>query len=770
MVRNLLIILFSSICVLSNAQNFTLASGASTDHDVTGTKEGGAVWADFDNDGDLDVLINTSANSRLIRNEGGFSFTDISTTHATGITLVACDRSALWGDLNNDGLVDFVRNSYSRIEIYLNRGILGGAYADYSFGVDFPSGGTDEMLPNLVITNLELGTCSTLWGGAGRSINAEGVGLIDYNNDGWLDLIFENGECGIDILENRLDEPPTEGTTVINTRFDEGGDNDGNIETSLPASAANNTEAIDNDFFRQVTTATAATPYLGFPNTSGNGDFFTIGDYDADGFVDLVVRKPTGTNSIWKNDGDGTFSDIGVDMTGGSLISPTENDTDGGKGGVVMCDFDKDGDFDLFWSDGGPSQVWLQHPLGTFTATAKPAIPGTPDIDGCACGDVDLDGDTDLFLGNNTGNSYLFINTTTSANDVSALNFTLQNIAVNANAEGVNMIDYNGDGDYDLYVNVNNAANQIWINDYCDDGDCNFLNILIEDCVDGTTVTRPVVGASVYLEDLDGNIVTAKVDGSTASGHGAQNPPSPLIGIPDPDEEYVAKIIFPEKNGVTEMYSYQFTPSLLTTPNTLVLTAVIGTDGNLCTFSALPVELLYFTAEKNEEGIMVKWATVTEMDNDYFVLEKSHNGKVFDEIARIQGSGTTNTKVTYSHLDPYPYNGFNYYRLVQYDFDGKSTKSKIIRIKAEGKQGDGIAIYPNPVKDRLTINFSKEWQNSKAIIAIHDVQGNKIVETEVSSPGNSMDFEWDHNIEGFYWIKISNPQLTVVKKLVKISE
>lgn len=750
---NLLILAFSLACLLGYAQTFAPSDevGAAVGLDVSGAKDGGAVWADFDNDGDLDLLINTSVDSRLLRHDGS-TFTDVTSTLAAGLTLARCERSAVWGDLNNDGYVDFVRNDFDRIEIYINRGPIGGGYMDYSFGVDSPAGGTDEMRPNLTITHLEGSACASRPNG----INAEGTGLIDYNNDGWLDIIFENGECGLDILENGKNNL----AATVNVFFDDGDENNGILDDL--------TEVTTNTYFFQVTTPAASPAYLDLPSFSGNGDYFSLGDYDGDGLVDVVVRKPTGTNSIWKNDGDGTFTDIGVDLAGAFLVNPIESNA-GQKGGIVLCDFDLDGDFDIFWSDAGINQIWLQNPIGTFTATSKPSVPGGSNIDGCACGDVDLDGDTDLFLGNNAGDSYLYINTTSAPNNVGLLNFSQQNIAVNDDAEGVNMIDYDSDGDYDLYVNVNNGPNQIWENDRCDGG-CNFLNIVIEDCIDGTTVTRPVVGAAVLLTDLGGNIVSAKVDASTASGHGAQNPASPLIAVPDPNETYIAEIIFPEKNGVAETYSYQFTPSSLIPANTLTLTAVNGTDGSFCSFSILPVELLYFTAENNDEGVLLKWATATELNNNYFVIERSHNGKLFDEIARVHGSGTTQGKVTYSHLDSHPFDGFNYYRLVQYDYDGTSSKSKIIRIKSVLKRGEGISIYPNPVRDQLTINLSEQWQRTGSTVVIHDLQGNKVLEQEIDPFAARVNIPWLQTSEGFYWIKISNHQQTVIRKLVRISQ
>ena len=186
-----------------NAQTFTKIVGAAG-LATTGSKEGGAVWADFDNDGDLDVVVNTNNStirSRLYQNDGGSppTFTDITATYAAGFLNNTTERSAIWGDLNNDGYIDYIRNAYDRVEIYINRGVIGG-YTDYSLGVDSPIGGSDEQLPNLVFTSLQDGQ------------NAEGIGLMDYDNDGWLDIIVENHNYGIDILKNNLN-----GKTVMIT-------------------------------------------------------------------------------------------------------------------------------------------------------------------------------------------------------------------------------------------------------------------------------------------------------------------------------------------------------------------------------------------------------------------------------------------------------------------------------------------------------------------------------------------------------------------------
>ena len=107
--------------------------------DMDGNKDGGFTFADFNADGYLDLMLNTfvdDANhrSRLYFNSGppNFTFTDVTTTHAQGLIASGLagssvmERSAVAGDLNNDGYPDFIRNANVRLELYLNNGPSSG--------------------------------------------------------------------------------------------------------------------------------------------------------------------------------------------------------------------------------------------------------------------------------------------------------------------------------------------------------------------------------------------------------------------------------------------------------------------------------------------------------------------------------------------------------------------------------------------------------------------------------------------------------------------
>ncbi len=704
---------------ISYSQTFTNVTG--TGAEIGGNKDGGAVWGDFDNDGDLDLLINTSQNNtagrtRLLQSDGAAnpSFTDVTNTLASGINDVLADRSIIWGDLNNDGNLDFVRNTFNRVEIYINRGTT--STPNYMFGVGA------GMTPNYTFRHMVRNGCSR-----GDGMNVEGVAFLDYNNDGWMDMILENGECGIDVIENMQQDA----TATINVTFDDGTSN-------------NDTEATTNGFFHHISGTTT-----GFPLIAGNGDFMSTGDYDGDGYVDVIARKPTGTSvrDLWKNDGDGTFS-----ANTSIPDDASTNAANANKGGVIFCDFDSDGDLDLYWSDGGTNQIWLQTSAENFVATAKPTLPSN-DIDGCACADVDGDGDIDMFLGSGAGNSYLYINTTSSPNSVADLSFTRTDIAVNANCEGVNLVDYDDDGDYDIYINVNGANNQIWENDLCDLGTCDFLRVFIEDCIDGTMGTRPVVGAEMVIKDDMGNIVAIGQSGSTAAGHGAQNPPSAIFYLPDMTSDYTIDITFPEKNGTVETYSYTFDASTIV-DNTLTLTAVNGTNGSSCDFSVLPIVLESFEANNDDEGIRLDWVTSSELNNEYFEIQRSSDGLKFQKIGAMDGRGTTDVTTTYSFLDGNPGQGVNYYRLKQYDFSGEFSYSRIVA--AFHNMKEELAIFPNPATDYLSLYFGDKFSRTEVSLTLISSDGKVIWENQVSAPQRELRINLSSPPRGTFLLQISN--------------
>ena len=141
----------------------------------------------------------------------------------------------------------------------------------------------------------------------------------------------------------------------------------------------------------------------------------------------------------------------------------------------------------------------------------------------------------------------------------------------------------------------------------------------------------------------------------------------------------------------------------------------------------LPVTLLSFTGEKLEKSSLLKWETKTEVNNDYYQLEKSNDGINYSYLAQINGVGNSNIELEYSYVDDNPYYGDNYYRLKQVDFDGTfKYYSPIVINFSNSNFNDDIKLYPNPVINSQNLIITYNNINKNSIIKIVDIKGSEI--------------------------------------------
>jgi len=102
---------------------------------------------------------------------------------------------------------------------------------------------------------------------------------------------------------------------------------------------------------------------------------------------------------------------------------------------------------------------------------------------------------------------------------------------------------------------------------------------------------------------------------------------------------------------------------------------------NICLGTSLPIELTEFDGYDEDKVNHVHWITASELNNDYFTLEKSEDGMTWDELTRIEGAGNSSIDLYYKYTDEHPHIFYTYYRLKQTDFDGKYEYSDIIAIE-----------------------------------------------------------------------------------------
>ncbi len=131
--------------------------------------------------------------------------------------------------------------------------------------------------------------------------------------------------------------------------------------------------------------------------------------------------------------------------------------------------------------------------------------------------------------------------------------------------------------------------------------------------------------------------------------------------------------------------------------------------------SPLPIVLSKFSAVNNPNSVTICWTTESEINNNYFTIYRSEDGKNYEAIGTISGAGNSERTINYTFTDYYPSNGIEYYKLKQTDFDGQSEISHAIAIKRNSnKTTPDVKIYPNPYHNNgMEINFGQPKAHGK---------------------------------------------------------
>lgn len=180
----------------------------------------------------------------------------------------------------------------------------------------------------------------------------------------------------------------------------------------------------------------------------------------------------------------------------------------------------------------------------------------------------------------------------------------------------------------------------------------------------------------------------------------------------------------------------------------------------------LPVELVSFEVNCEEGKAKIDWTTQTEINNDYFAVEKSHDAVVFFELETVQGSGNSNVPQNYSVLDPNPLTGATYYRLKQVDFDGSTTYHEIAASNCNTNSFDvnQIALNNNTLKFNITTDIDEE-----IAIYFYDYRGRMISnKTKTIIRGNnSIELNKLELSTGLYLLSIIGDNNVYTTKLIK---
>lgn len=152
---------------------------------------------------------------------------------------------------------------------------------------------------------------------------------------------------------------------------------------------------------------------------------------------------------------------------------------------------------------------------------------------------------------------------------------------------------------------------------------------------------------------------------------------------------------------------------------------------------ALPINLITFDAELSGKKVDLTWATGAEINNDYFTVEKSREGNMFENLARIKGAENSNKKIRYKITDSAPFEGTSYYRLKQTDYDGKFVYSNAVTIRMKRAENFEFNVFPNPSDGASVFLTAKNIGNNKELVVLlYDAFGSFVYSKVVFSDYN----------------------------------
>jgi len=356
-------------------------------------------WCDIDNDGDLDVAMSNQDGSGFwLYSNNGPDFTNV--TSSVGLGGLGAYR-ILWGEVTGDDYSDLILDWGSSQRLFGNNG--GTSFTDLTSGsgltgnpvciADFDNDGSADIL------TLTSSGCSVLLNSGSGVFTAQAAGTGDW----WVAVTLD---------------------------YDLDGDQD--IYLGTYGNDPNTLLRNDGSAFTDVTVAAGVTF-----NTGTGG--VTAGDYNNDGYIDLYLGNYSAPGCrLFKNNGDGTFSD--VTMAAG-VLGHTDTRTSG------FTDYNNDGWLDIFSSHHDffvySNIMWRNNGNGTFSDVGESlGLSGEwiGDYFGTAWGDYNLDGDVDLFAVGHIDKYVLFRNDQSTTIPANYVTLELEGTVSNRDAIGARVV------------------------------------------------------------------------------------------------------------------------------------------------------------------------------------------------------------------------------------------------------------------------------------------------------------------------------------------
>ncbi len=139
--------------------------------------------------------------------------------------------------------------------------------------------------------------------------------------------------------------------------------------------------------------------------------------------------------------------------------------------------------------------------------------------------------------------------------------------------------------------------------------------------------------------------------------------------------------------------------------------------------TVVPITLSYFVATKKNNAVQLNWQTEQEINNHYFEVLHSPDGIIFSPVEKVFAAGNSNTTKQYQFIHNANLKGYQYYQLVQTDFNGTKTVSATIKIKID-EEKFSLKLFPNPTTNAIFIKANTNL--AKTNYTIHNQHGSII--------------------------------------------
>jgi hypothetical protein len=244
-----------------------------------------------------------------------------------------------------------------------------------------------------------------------------------------------------------------------------------------------------------------------------------------------------------------------------------------------------------------------------------------------------------------------------------------------------------------------------------------------------------------------------------------------LLSLPDPMPNLYEKAPYSVRlaNGNTtwdNVKGYNDLGFTLTVNNALATPDYTGSAWFSSCYGALPVEWMSFNAERTGSSTDLTWSTAYEKDNDYFLVQKSRDGKSFITVGKVLPGVAGMNINNYSYKDEsiVP-NGITYYRILQYDGDGAFSSSVIRSVYASGEHT--MYAMPNPFLDETRI-YSEGLEMDVIDVVVSDINGKILASEKIQTSGDY--FTIGKGLTpGVYVLTVTSPTYRLHTKIIKLS-